>query len=45
MNCLTLFVTHYPAVVQLENDVPMHVANYHMGYLLNEDETENGIMD
>lgn len=39
--CITLFVTHYPAVVQLENDIPS-VANYHMGYLLESEEADNG---
>ncbi|XP_057381287.1 DNA mismatch repair protein Msh3-like isoform X2 [Daphnia carinata] len=34
VKCLTLFVTHYPAVVQLQKDIPTNVANYHMGYLL-----------
>ena len=37
--CITLFVTHYPAVVQLESDIPS-VANYHMGYMLEYDESE-----
>lgn len=34
---LTLFVTHYPPVCELEKRYPEQVGNYHMGFLVNED--------
>jgi DNA mismatch repair protein MSH3 len=40
LNCLTLFVTHYPALSHLEKVHPNTVQNYHMGFLLNEDSTD-----
>ncbi|XP_061585427.1 DNA mismatch repair protein Msh3 isoform X2 [Cololabis saira] len=33
---LTLFVTHYPPLCELERAYPEHVSNYHMAFLLNE---------
>uniref|UniRef100_A0A8C9RHN6 DNA mismatch repair protein MSH3 n=1 Tax=Scleropages formosus TaxID=113540 RepID=A0A8C9RHN6_SCLFO len=33
---LTLFVTHYPPLCELESLFPQHVGNYHMAFLLNE---------
>ncbi|XP_035235486.1 DNA mismatch repair protein Msh3 isoform X2 [Anguilla anguilla] len=33
---LTLFVTHYPPLCELERVFPQHVGNYHMAFLLNE---------
>ncbi|XP_061755824.1 DNA mismatch repair protein Msh3 isoform X3 [Nerophis ophidion] len=33
---LTLFVTHYPPLCELERMYPQCVANYHMSFLLNE---------
>ncbi|KAF7653579.1 hypothetical protein LDENG_00081240 [Lucifuga dentata] len=33
---LTLFVTHYPPLCELERVYPQHVSNYHMAFLLNE---------
>ncbi|KAL4623212.1 DNA mismatch repair protein Msh3 [Arapaima gigas] len=33
---LTLFVTHYPPLCELERIFPQHVGNYHMAFLLNE---------
>ncbi|CAL8330544.1 unnamed protein product [Arctogadus glacialis] len=33
---LTLFVTHYPPLCELERKHPDHVANYHMAFLLND---------
>ncbi|TSM85999.1 DNA mismatch repair protein Msh3 [Bagarius yarrelli] len=39
VRCLTLFVTHYPPLCELENLYPCHVGNYHMAFLLNEPET------
>ncbi|XP_062873716.1 DNA mismatch repair protein Msh3 isoform X2 [Trichomycterus rosablanca] len=38
MKCLTLFVTHYPPLCELEKLYPQHVGNYHMAFLLNEPE-------
>uniref|UniRef100_A0A6I8PNK3 MutS homolog 3 n=1 Tax=Ornithorhynchus anatinus TaxID=9258 RepID=A0A6I8PNK3_ORNAN len=37
---LTLFVTHYPPVCELEKSYPQEVGNYHMGFLVNEEECE-----
>ncbi|XP_029294646.1 DNA mismatch repair protein Msh3 [Cottoperca gobio] len=33
---LTLFVTHYPPLCELERVYPEHVSNFHMAFLLNE---------
>ncbi|XP_041756448.2 DNA mismatch repair protein Msh3 isoform X1 [Coregonus clupeaformis] len=33
---LTLFVTHYPPLCELERVYPLHVGNFHMAFLLNE---------
>lgn len=33
---LTLFVTHYLPLCELEKTFPSHVGNYHMAFLLNE---------
>ncbi|XP_064867836.1 DNA mismatch repair protein Msh3 isoform X3 [Oncorhynchus nerka] len=33
---LTLFVTHYPPLCELEKVFPLHVGNFHMAFLLNE---------
>ncbi|XP_055968438.1 DNA mismatch repair protein Msh3 [Sorex fumeus] len=38
---LTLFVTHYPPVCELENSYSEQVGNYHMGFLVNEDESKH----
>ncbi|XP_030179663.1 DNA mismatch repair protein Msh3 isoform X1 [Lynx canadensis] len=37
---LTLFVTHYPPVCELEKSYLQQVGNYHMGFLVNEDESK-----
>ncbi|XP_055418814.1 DNA mismatch repair protein Msh3 isoform X4 [Bubalus kerabau] len=37
---LTLFVTHYPPVCELEKNYSQQVGNYHMGFLVNEDESK-----
>ncbi|CAL8249197.1 unnamed protein product [Merluccius merluccius] len=37
---LTLFVTHYPSLCELERLHPQHVTNYHMAFLLNEPQVE-----
>ncbi|XP_063151550.1 DNA mismatch repair protein Msh3 [Candoia aspera] len=34
---LTLFVTHYPPLCELEKAYPTQVGNYHMSFLVNED--------
>uniref|UniRef100_A0A5F8HCN3 DNA mismatch repair protein MSH3 n=1 Tax=Monodelphis domestica TaxID=13616 RepID=A0A5F8HCN3_MONDO len=36
---LTLFVTHYPPVCELEKIYSRWVGNYHMGFLVNEEES------
>lgn len=36
VKALTLFVTHYPPLCELERVYPEHVGNYHMAFLLNE---------
>uniref|UniRef100_A0A8C9ZTC5 DNA mismatch repair protein MSH3 n=1 Tax=Sander lucioperca TaxID=283035 RepID=A0A8C9ZTC5_SANLU len=36
VKALTLFVTHYPPLCELERVYPEHVSNYHMAFLLNE---------
>lgn len=36
VKALTLFVTHYPPLCELERVYPEHVTNYHMAFLLNE---------
>ncbi|XP_068616934.1 DNA mismatch repair protein Msh3 [Brachionichthys hirsutus] len=36
VKALTLFVTHYPPLCDLERVYPEHVSNYHMAFLLNE---------
>uniref|UniRef100_A0A8D0G6W9 DNA mismatch repair protein MSH3 n=1 Tax=Sphenodon punctatus TaxID=8508 RepID=A0A8D0G6W9_SPHPU len=35
---LTLFVTHYPPVCELEKAYPERVGNYHMAFMVNEEE-------
>lgn len=44
---LTLFVTHYPPICELEKCYPEQVGNYHMGFLVNEDgsKQESGDME
>lgn len=39
---LTLFVTHYPPVCELERSYPGQVGNYHMGFLVTGDEGQAG---
>ncbi|XP_047449078.1 DNA mismatch repair protein Msh3 isoform X2 [Mugil cephalus] len=36
VKALTLFVTHYPPLCELERVYPQHVSNYHMAFLLSE---------
>ncbi|XP_058842608.1 DNA mismatch repair protein Msh3-like [Acipenser ruthenus] len=38
---LTLFVTHYPLLCELERQCPEHVGNYHMAFLLNQHESDH----
>ncbi|GCB63796.1 hypothetical protein scyTo_0011669, partial [Scyliorhinus torazame] len=43
---LTLFVTHYPPVCELEKLYPQNLRNYHMAFLLNEDvDEQNGCVE
>ena len=37
VKCLTLFVTHYPLISQLESKYPSATANFHMAYIPVED--------
>ncbi|XP_060091749.1 DNA mismatch repair protein Msh3 [Heteronotia binoei] len=37
---LTLFVTHYPPVCELERIYSSHTGNYHMAFLVNEEDNE-----
>ena len=37
VRCLTLFVTHYPVIVELEEKYPLSVGNFHMAYVEVED--------
>uniref|UniRef100_A0A673MGE4 DNA mismatch repair protein MSH3 n=1 Tax=Sinocyclocheilus rhinocerous TaxID=307959 RepID=A0A673MGE4_9TELE len=39
VKCMTLFVTHYPPLCELEHLYPQNVGNYHMAFLLNEPES------
>ncbi|XP_037337480.2 DNA mismatch repair protein Msh3 isoform X2 [Pungitius pungitius] len=39
VKALTLFVTHYPPLCELERVYPEHVSNYHMAFLLNESDS------
>ncbi|XP_063278862.1 DNA mismatch repair protein Msh3 isoform X4 [Prinia subflava] len=39
VQALTLFVTHYPSVCELEQLYPHTVGNYHMAFLLNEEDS------
>uniref|UniRef100_A0A672MMP6 DNA mismatch repair protein MSH3 n=1 Tax=Sinocyclocheilus grahami TaxID=75366 RepID=A0A672MMP6_SINGR len=39
VKCMTLFVTHYPPLCELEHLHPQNVGNYHMAFLLNEPES------
>lgn len=39
VKALTLFVTHYPPLCELERVYPQQVTNYHMAFLLNEPDT------
>uniref|UniRef100_A0A8C6M0F7 DNA mismatch repair protein MSH3 n=1 Tax=Nothobranchius furzeri TaxID=105023 RepID=A0A8C6M0F7_NOTFU len=42
---LTLFVTHYPPLCELEQLHPEHVTNYHMAFLLNEPDVSSDTGD
>uniref|UniRef100_A0AAQ5ZM00 DNA mismatch repair protein MSH3 n=1 Tax=Amphiprion ocellaris TaxID=80972 RepID=A0AAQ5ZM00_AMPOC len=42
VKALTLFVTHYPPLCELERVYPEHVSNYHMAFLLNEPDISTG---
>jgi len=36
VQCLTLFVTHYPAVMELEQQYAGQARNYHMAFLVHD---------
>ncbi|ESP05453.1 hypothetical protein LOTGIDRAFT_208479 [Lottia gigantea] len=40
VQCFTLFVTHYPSLGELELFFPGMVGNYHMSFLLNENDSD-----
>ncbi|CAL1278587.1 unnamed protein product [Larinioides sclopetarius] len=40
IKCCTLFVTHYPPVVELEKHYPENVSIVHMGYILKDNEDD-----
>ncbi|XP_058683410.1 DNA mismatch repair protein Msh3 isoform X2 [Poecile atricapillus] len=42
VQALTLFVTHYPPVCELQQLYPHAVGSYHMAFLLNEDDQQRG---
>uniref|UniRef100_A0A8C5LJB4 DNA mismatch repair protein MSH3 n=1 Tax=Leptobrachium leishanense TaxID=445787 RepID=A0A8C5LJB4_9ANUR len=42
---LTLFVTHYPPLCELEKAYPAHVGNYHMAFFLEEGENPYNVSD
>ncbi|KAM9393488.1 DNA mismatch repair protein Msh3 isoform 2-T2 [Pholidichthys leucotaenia] len=45
VKALTLFVTHYPPLCELERICPQHVSNYHMAFLLNEPDSSTDTDD
>ncbi|KAJ6669855.1 hypothetical protein lerEdw1_000404 [Lerista edwardsae] len=45
VSSLTLFVTHYPPVCELETVYPRETGNYHMAFLVNEGDQEKGSGD
>lgn len=38
VNCLTLFVTHYQYVAELEKLLPQHISNHYMSFLLHDEQ-------
>ncbi|XP_052101341.1 DNA mismatch repair protein Msh3-like isoform X2 [Mytilus californianus] len=45
VKCLTLFVTHYPVLSELEQTYPNIVQNHHMSFMVNEDSGKIGDED
>ncbi|CAC5363938.1 MSH3 [Mytilus coruscus] len=45
VKCLTLFVTHYPVLSELEQTYPNVVQNHHMSFMVNEDSGKIGEED
>ncbi|VDI57396.1 DNA mismatch repair protein MSH3 [Mytilus galloprovincialis] len=45
VKCLTLFVTHYPVLSELEQTYPNIVQNHHMSFMVNEDSGKRGDED
>ena len=39
---LTLFVTHYPELAEFEDEYPKTVGNFHMSFLVHNDDDEQG---
>ena len=42
MSCLTLFVTHYPSLAELEAIFPNQVTNNHMAFMTSQEEQDQG---
>ena len=42
VQCLCLFVTHYPCLSELEQVHPAHVRNYHMAFMLHRETSCDG---
>ncbi len=40
VKCMTLFVTHYPLLANLEQSYPQLVGNFHMAYMSTEDSSK-----
>ncbi|XP_071506743.1 DNA mismatch repair protein Msh3-like [Diadema antillarum] len=45
VKCLTLFVTHYPPLAELENLCPSLAGNFHMSFLLQETEDKENAVE
>ncbi|XP_077988845.1 DNA mismatch repair protein Msh3-like [Glandiceps talaboti] len=41
VRCLTLFVTHYPSLAELEQAFPDNISNHHMSFLVHDDKDDN----
>ncbi|XP_062621628.1 DNA mismatch repair protein Msh3-like [Saccostrea cucullata] len=42
VQCQTLFVTHYPILAEFEKLYPQNVGNFHMGFIVHEDNETDG---
>lgn len=46
VGCLTLFVTHYPNLAEIEKSFPRHVTNSHMAFMTSNDgSSEDSVQD